>query len=450
MPRINTPLALAAALAFFLINVYTNFGDDNESYSPRNIRRILSDYDIQQFADEEYFREQDLRIVSLGSSRAWGTGMDDPAKESFTGLLGGVNKAIRASNPDYPAMCMYSMIGDDVYDVILIEYMPQAYDGTRESLLQMGRRLRQRFPDALIVYLNIWTNRQFYQKNEDGTKTDLYLVLDKEGREAGGAGREVINVTTFERVLKKTKEDDFVFLDSNEGWLREAVKDPSIDGIMINYELPNEHNYLNSMMEVWNFYINDMIHFSKFGHQWIRHQVMKLVREKLHTRSDNINPWESMDQCISWFQSGELEDNIVSNMPMKDFADKSGQKYSLEASNPSINFIEVENNNNQTQHLYLSHMSTGPKDYYGGGVVEIREKNIANNSSLTVDVSTLETWSSFPIHVMVHYYIGEIPKGKFYIMVRGNLTEGNRPFRTTGLIITPSNHTVGSFTANLD
>jgi len=444
----NGTLALAAAFALLFVNILSYYDDGSET--TENFRRILSDYDIQQFADEEYFRQQDLRILSLGSSRAWGTGMDDPAKESFTGLLGGTNKAIRASNPDYPAMCMYSMIGEDVYDVILIEYMPQAYDGTRESLLQMGRRLRQRFPDALIVYLNIWTNRQFFHKNEDGTKTDLYNYVDKMARDEGMSGREVINVTTFERVLKQKKNEDFIFLDSNEGWLREAVQDPSINGVMLNYELPDEHNYLKNIMEVWNFYVNDMIHFSKFGHEWIRHQVIKVIREKEQHRSDRVNLWESTDQCISWFQSGELEDNVVSNMPMKDFADKSGQKYSLEATNPKINFIEVENNSNQTQHMYLSHMSTGPKDYYGGGVVEIREQNITAAPSLTVNVSTLETWSSFPIHVMVHYYIGVIPKGKFYIMVQGNLTEGNRPFRTTGLIMTPSNHTVGAFTANLD
>ena len=65
-----------------------------------------------------------LRAVTFGSSRTWGAAIKDRENLSFAGLMGAKNLAIRASGPEYPALCTYSMIGDnDIYDVIVIEYM---------------------------------------------------------------------------------------------------------------------------------------------------------------------------------------------------------------------------------------------------------------------------------------------------------------------------------------
>ena len=50
--------------------------------------------------------------------------------------------------PNYPSICTQTLIGNDnVYDIIILEYFSMVYDG----LLQLVKRLRQRFPDAILI-----------------------------------------------------------------------------------------------------------------------------------------------------------------------------------------------------------------------------------------------------------------------------------------------------------
>jgi hypothetical protein len=87
-----------------------------------------------------YFEQ--LRFVAFGTSRTHGAGLKNRNEQAFPFLLskGAHNLAIRAAGPQYPALCTYSMLGDNQYDVILLEYNMKV----NENLLRLGRRLRDR------------------------------------------------------------------------------------------------------------------------------------------------------------------------------------------------------------------------------------------------------------------------------------------------------------------
>jgi hypothetical protein len=57
------------------------------------------------------------------------------------------------------------MIGDDEFDVIVLEYYMMAGDG----LALLARRLRERFPDAIIVILRLWAPDRIW-RNGDGSQ----------------------------------------------------------------------------------------------------------------------------------------------------------------------------------------------------------------------------------------------------------------------------------------
>jgi hypothetical protein len=108
--RLPWKLALASLfVAVFLAGSY-----DRKAQGPSSHLRKLQE-------TETHSR---FRSVTFGSSRTWGAAIKDRENLSFAGLMGAKNLAIRASGPEYPALCTYSMIGDnDIYDVIVIEYM---------------------------------------------------------------------------------------------------------------------------------------------------------------------------------------------------------------------------------------------------------------------------------------------------------------------------------------
>ena len=104
---------------------------------------------------------QDLRFATFGTSRTWGSGLHDRF-QAFPYLLSPHvnNLAIRAAGPDIPSQCTATMLGDSMVDVILLEYSFTASD----ALVRLAHRLRQRFPKATIIFLDIWVPFQFYNR----------------------------------------------------------------------------------------------------------------------------------------------------------------------------------------------------------------------------------------------------------------------------------------------
>jgi len=64
------------------------------------------------------------------------------------------NVAIPGGMSHYPARCCYTMlVGEsEIYDVIVLEWPPISFGTTFE----LAKRLRQRFPNAYIIILDIW------------------------------------------------------------------------------------------------------------------------------------------------------------------------------------------------------------------------------------------------------------------------------------------------------
>jgi hypothetical protein len=111
------------------------------SHEARNLLAV--DYLGSKLAHNSTSKLDDLRLVAFGTSRTYGSGLGLERKEkAFPYLLStnASNLAIRAAGPQYPALCTYSMLGEEQYDVILLEYNMKA----DENLLRLSQRLRDR------------------------------------------------------------------------------------------------------------------------------------------------------------------------------------------------------------------------------------------------------------------------------------------------------------------
>lgn len=436
-------LAVVAVMAMLAV---VRFPNDRRRRRTMQTRRRLS-FEYSDFQDEEYYNEKDLRLVTFGTSRGYGSGLADPAKQCFTGLLNGTNLAIRASTADYPALCAYSMLQEEVYDVIIIEYLPQSYSHTRESLTELGKRVRQRFPDALIIYVDIWSNHQFHVRMPGNNLKTPFALAEKKAIARGLKGKDRQSMIETATEYKQTPWIFHNEEDSN--WLREAVSRPPIDAQVLTIKRPEKGAEFQAFKEMIEFYLDDGIHFSNFGHDWVRREILKIIREAKQERSDRLNPWASEDKCENWIQTGRT--SLITNMGMIPFSH--GKKFALHsyrhrmARHKEPNFIELENDSGVAQHLYVSHMASGPHDFYGGGHVEIRERAIGRPAKYNVTFSTIANYTTWAIHVIKHDYIGKIEPGRNYVVIE-NIDPALEEIKTTGLIMTPAPFVVNGLSGN--
>ena len=104
-------------------------------------------------------KSNDLRYLFFGTSRTFGSFLPD-MKERFSYLMSpdSTNVAIPGGQSPYPARCCYTMVGEsEIYDVIVLEWTPIFFDTT----IELAKRLRQRFPNAYIIILDLWCLIQY-------------------------------------------------------------------------------------------------------------------------------------------------------------------------------------------------------------------------------------------------------------------------------------------------
>ena len=78
----------------------------------------------RKLAPEEKHDISKLRYIAFGTSVTYGSTVDRD-KEAYIKVAShgkGRNLGIRTSDPSFPSICTQSMIGDDIYDVIIAEY----------------------------------------------------------------------------------------------------------------------------------------------------------------------------------------------------------------------------------------------------------------------------------------------------------------------------------------
>jgi hypothetical protein len=358
-----------------------------------------------------------LRIATFGSSRTWGSGIQNPERDSFPSLLGAKNLAIRASGPEYPAVCTYSMVGDEIYDVIVMEYM---LDFVSDALTVLAQRLRNRFPDAILIFLNVWAPRQYtYAPTNETLNTIVHHKLSTES--------SLTPLDCVMDIMEGTKPGDWTFQSYN----REAIQDVAdkVGGWIIDLQTDNDP--IRALREVVPLYLVDLTHFSELGHIWVRDMVLEIVFKAQAKPSARIKPWEYTDQCYSWYQTGKT--NFVHNMDMVDFG--SGTKFALESRpNPYENYIQINNTWNRPAFLFVSYMRHGPEQIYPDvlcRVIQDGNETCANVVHPCID----QTPFGNPIHLVNHYLIGQINPDLSTLTIKELTKKEKEHFRLVGVML---------------
>lgn len=367
----------------------------------------------QQLTLSRLLRKQNLsnlRFLAFGTSRAWGAGLKN-RYEAYPFLLSEntTNLAIRAAGCEYPSLCTLSMVKDDVYDVILIEYNHVAEE--KEYYQRLATKLRRRFPNATMIFLYAWSPFQY---------------VNDQGKNPFDARLQLYPTRTEMRQMRRRLDEMWKAIASNSTWsLKEDSRNRDIIHDTANkvgghvWELPKLEDATKNLETYGPLFLPDCTHYSTEGHVLIQQGIISILQQIQPTRDDTLGPWDSWDRCDSWFASGNT--SLKTDMKMVEF---SSQKFALEA--PGFVEFQVD----RPVMLSINYMAGGPEQIYP--LTQIRVGYHMVELKPLVQTHAQEKKA---IHIVQTVAIGVVEPGTMKLELLP-LEENQNPFRIVGVVIT--------------
>ena len=429
-----------------------------------------------------------LRILSLGGSNTWGSQLEERSAQSYPSVLSALppqgttttNVAIRATGSDYAAMCLQTMIidghaqqnpsdldeqgGSDVdYDVITVEYSMNGVDGVP----LLVRRLRDRYPKALIVYVHLWSLRNNLLDTRTGkTPRDILKMPAMKGSEMEAKFREMLDDAsadwTWEGGTGPNPHNSHEIRLVRDGRKMDTIAQNVLDvgGQICSLPLPATPREAMDK----HLFASDAHHLSAEGHSLVANGTMTIVNKYLAAPEMYTEPiglrktrhpdptWgdHGGDQCSSWFDTGTPDHTVHSGGgQIRQFVRVDPGKYAHEISKADRRpaFIEFDNKFDQPVPVGITTMVWGgegsgkaaayPKANVlisrPGGTVEKDGEGGADGSIHLLDPVHLS--KGFRVwHVTQTHFVGYAAPGKNVLTVVP-FEQTEQPLRITGIVM---------------
>lgn len=380
---------------------------------------------------------KDIKYVSFGSSHTWGATLKNRDEETYVKQLAkpyfenGVNHGIRSSGPNYPANCLYSLIGEEHFDVIVLEFYMHAYEG----LMELAVRLRQRFPDAVMVFVHHWMPLQIVNegiRNERNRPVNL-----DEYRNNMGFGSDFIHNPEFHELIKTTP-DQWRFnkiYDGIEKLSKEVAN--AVNGYIVKTPLNDKRDGDGGWVHFGDQLLStDSFHPSPKAHAFIANQVRDIVDRVGVPKNPRVEPFAQKDQCYNWLMDGNIDPSISYGSGFKLKKMPNTQKYSLEFQNDvpleGNNYITVNNGSDDTMDMFVGYLTTSPEQKY-----PMVEASRSNGQKFELKPKPENTYGGKSIHVPEMVHLGFMKPKTTLNVYFTPLEESEWPFRITSIMIIP-------------
>jgi hypothetical protein len=420
--RIVLSVSLVAVMTMTFANFFLN-GNTNRRHPLNMSRRRLSG--------------RQVRFLTLGGPSTWGLGLQDPEESGFARKLSASvhNAGQRVGGSTLASLCTQSIVGGNVYDVIVLEF--SWFNDDFSSLSLLARRLRKRFPRARIIFVQLWTPSQIiYKKDERIVTFDEWRGNQTEI--AWGSPEFLNALQDYSGYVPWRDEMSYNFL------LTKLVQ--QVGGYL--YRLPQHPNAKQSLKEAKNLFLemrkaehdqDDGAMFqytlSPYGHELVANAILSYVDvetilESSRKTRNEVGSWGSGDSCQLWYETGNVDMNKLSyqGFGLRLFSKTSEDKYALELSEQGGS-ITIQNPFNHDRMVFLTYMTTSGFSFsnkvYPATKVQVLDKN-------SVIVDPLHEDDSIRHHISRTTAIGKIPPGR--TTLRFDAVERTvSPFRIIGM-----------------
>mmetsp|Transcript_20092 Transcript_20092/g.31031 ORF Transcript_20092/g.31031 Transcript_20092/m.31031 type:complete len:593 (-) Transcript_20092:88-1866(-) len=427
----------------------------------------------------------DLRIACFGDSDVWraisfnsreGEYVMDYRKTRFDATatycskIGADNYAFPSKGPNYAATCLETMIGDNLYDVLIVDF---ALNSPTQSD-HLFRRLRQRFPQATIIQLErlLLKKVKFGNPGMPGRQVDIEMAL---GAFAGGRRKRHWAPLSTRRISRekyiefikdrKIQKEKNIIEEQKQREKLQKLKDkngkapkykPRRYGLRsgkwelrvgnsykeeneklsnayktIQLKFGDEDELEDSMLDMMDDYYDDGCTLSHHGHNRLSEMLIETLSTTSITRTTagNVGTFGDGDYCDVWFTNGEMPPYAKgSGAQMNNYVDiRHGIEFT--SPDPNENYISIHNPFDKPRALYISFLTTPPphRGYQdarlrikGTSIDMVIEANGFNEYQMKHTITTAKTM-----------YVGELSPGTheaFFL----NQGTGANPFRLAG------------------
>lgn len=436
--RVHFLVLLALASVSF---VYIRLNHLGNFAAPRTLSLATGDSPYiesftNQFVPFEERRDEDkIRYAAFGSSVTWGASLDNRDILTYVRriTLGdterGRNFGMRATGPNYPAACLYSMIKDEEFDVIILEYFMRSIEGLRT----LAVRIRERFPNAIIIMTKLWGPYQFGYGE----------VNLSDWAEQNGFGIDYIHDPKFREFFLEFGADKFeyTFGDPNRGIniLHTSIAQ-EIGAHIVKMPHSNKADGPGGWLAIGDKLLaEDSFHLSKGGHAVLAAEIEKTVSRVGVPKERTLGYFRGFDHCNSWFESGIISEGMkystngyLGKMP-------NTEKYALSFDDQTGEggWISVDNPSNEVMDVFITYMTTGPPPSKYPRVAVTRTNREGMTFILEPEAAG---YGNKNVHIARLAHIGTIyPDVKDDIILFKTLEMTEYPFRLVSLVITPAN-----------
>lgn len=463
-PRALASLALAVlGVAFLLCSSYSSFSLDElhrrlQEALPEQGRVLSNSTDESRIASNI---DRPLHVLSLGGSVTWGASIAERT-DAYPFMLASeilppnstvTNIAVRGTGAELAALCLQSMVleghaeqnpsvldahgGHDIdYDIITVEY---SINGIKNLDLLL-RRIRQRYPRAIIIYIQLysWQGDAFDKVSGMRAGAIRDKIWEDTDRETAWEWGSNLHVNPAHHWAWR-EEHEAGFMINKKGQVDFYESElGKINGFL--YQLPKHNKAANALP----WFADDLHHINEAGHERVAHGVASIVdthRDLLESHPQGPSPgWgDGGDQCVSWYSSG-TSNQVHINKDVIPFApSKFAAEVTMEDDTPLL--LEVDNQYSVKMPLGLSTMSH--EKVYPKAMVSVTSRsNDGDVMGQTEDSShrglLLDPFNRIPAfrknHVVQSQYVGSLEPGLNVISIKPIETT-EEPLRVTGLVI---------------
>lgn len=391
------------------------------------LHEIHSEHDeIATRVRRDLFAGDKFRIGVFGTSSAWGAGLPNRYR-AYPYLLSTqvINYATYSGGPNYPSVCLETLVGDGpTFDVILIDYY---YTTLQSGLGPLAKRLRLRFPNALLIFVKIWGPYQTRRILPDGTEQ---TILDFQ-EQVLGTGTPIDENTTsllIEAISKDTAEWVFPQRDLEDSYIGEAMQAYNMSLYDLRRDVNNVKQTLVDNLPLFVARGRKGV-LSAEGHQVVAAGLQDLINRlvpnplSLITKAQD-GVWGAGDSCNFWFLSGSCTLEFSPSFQLNQY-DSLRAKFALELNGNG--WIKVVNPFPESRRLFLSFMSVNQPNVYPGVRVDGGDHSVYLNTVIDFDTNG--------VHVPRTLSVGHLPPGITQLTFTP-LETTTLPFRLVGASFT--------------
>lgn len=297
-----------------------------------------------------------VRYLVFGSYDAHGHGLEE-YQQAYPYLLSEDvhNAAIHLGGPALGAVCTQSMTGEGTYDVIVLDFVEKIGQGLRI----LAKRLRQRFPNALMIIVKRWSPAHIAHFPSNGTQLNAVSWLREHSIPS-------FHSPMFHTAFNNTDPKDWIFTHIRDRFINDVVEFNNARLV----ELPRPMTAAIALLHHMHlFHHESHSALSERGHEVVADLIKAAVDQEgvLSQYKDSRNElgsWYPGDSCHMWYTTGQLPENMYRRpTQVVRFAKKWGYKYALEFAT-SGGFITVDNPFDIPRTLYLTYMTLATESFY--------------------------------------------------------------------------------------